>query len=178
MCKPADAPSWSVGPGASRLHAPLFVACGCSGVANSPCVDAQNLLYKKDQVHRDKLIQLLQASNTHQEYAKALHDEFVRYAQDKLDFYNGLPEVLRSFDFFVKRAEHNLQKATDYKPRTTFWPQDVFKEYKKFKLDCIAKIAGIPSRLATDDGLIDPEEEKRLRRAAINTRNSRFIEEI
>ena len=23
--------------GASRLHAPLFVACGCSGVANSPC---------------------------------------------------------------------------------------------------------------------------------------------
>ena len=37
MCKPADAPGWSVGPGASRLHAPFFVACGCSGVANSPC---------------------------------------------------------------------------------------------------------------------------------------------
>jgi hypothetical protein len=37
LCADEAGESWSVGPGASRLHTPLFVACGCSGVANPPC---------------------------------------------------------------------------------------------------------------------------------------------
>jgi hypothetical protein len=52
--------------------------------------DAQNLVYGKDQVHRDNLIKLLHESNTRQEYAKALHVEFVRYAQDIVNFLTRL----------------------------------------------------------------------------------------
>jgi len=37
LCADEAGESWSVWLGASLLHVPLFVACGCSGVANSPC---------------------------------------------------------------------------------------------------------------------------------------------
>jgi hypothetical protein len=74
--------------------------------------------------------------------------------------------VLRSFNFFVKRAERSLEKAKNYKPRTTFWPDDIFKKYKTYKLDCIAEIAKIPSN--------DPAQEKILRRQAIAKRNEKI----
>jgi hypothetical protein len=38
LCADEAGESWSVGPGASRLHVPLIVACGCSGVLTRPAV--------------------------------------------------------------------------------------------------------------------------------------------
>ncbi len=135
--------------------------------------DAQNLVYQKDQVHRDNLIKVLQNSNTQQEYAEALHVEFVRYAQEKLDFYSKLPPVSRSNAFFVKRAEHSLEKAKNHKPRTTFWPPEVFKKYKSIKQDCVYTISMIYS---VNPGM-DEKDLNKLRVAAIQSRN-KYIEDL
>ncbi len=123
-------------------------------------------------LHRIRLFNLMKTSltesGTHEQYASALHDEFVRDAQDQLDWYKkNMPEGPNK-QFFVIRAEHNLEKAQTYKRRTTFWPAEVFKTYREIKLDCIRTLEVL------DDRPMAPTERKLARQEAFRLRRKKI----
>jgi hypothetical protein len=124
-------------------------------------------LHQLDVDHMVNLRNLIRTNGTQEQYAEDLHTEFVRYAEEKKKFYNALPEGPNK-QFFVKQAQHNLQKATDYKPRTTFWPPKVFEKYREIKLACIQKLEEIDARsLPSKDRKDERQEAFRIRKQKI-----------
>ena len=120
-------------------------------------------LHQLDVDHMVNLRNLIRTNGTQEQYAEDLHTEFVRYAEEKKKFYNALPEGPNK-QFFVTRAEHNLEKAQNYKTRTTFFPPEVFKTYREIKLACIQTLEVL------DDRPMAPTERKLARQKAFEDR--------
>jgi hypothetical protein len=127
----------------------------------------KTILQQLETDHMLKLRGLVKDCKTHEEYANALHDEFVHYATEKQSFYQNLPDGPKK-QLFVERAERNLKKANEYQARTPSMPPDVFAKYQGYKLDCIKTLEEIETLSLT------PEDRKKQRRDAFEHRRTQI----
>jgi uncharacterized protein YifN (PemK superfamily) len=126
--------------------------------------DADKIILQKLEIdHMLRLRGLVKDCKTHEKYANALHEEFVRYATEKQRFYQNLPEGPKK-QLFVERAQRNLKKANEYQARTPSLPPDMFEEYRRIKLDCIQTLQDIETLSLT------PEDRKKQRQKAFGLR--------
>lgn len=80
--------------------------------------------------HRKSLRDILDKSENHQAYCQSIHDEFVEFAQEKITFYQSLPQS-DAREKKIAIAEKYYEKCRSRPVDTVDWDGVVFSQFKK-----------------------------------------------